>query len=909
MRHVLLTIAFFACAAVAFGRARETEFGNMAIHGNVKVDGTLGTTGTLTAAGASLLTGAVTMDSTLATTGAATIRGTVTAGSAGQTVGFAFGALTDGSGTKGIDFSTLSLTGATNRYFYYVGASDYYNANKLLSATSVQATTAYAVKYKPVSGGNLKLSIVEAGKTFQFMNEVAGSEEVARIDLSGNFRTDGMIEVTGANKSRFSGAVTMDKTLGTTGSLTVGGAAYVTGKLWGAAARFSDNVTMDKVLYTTGSARIGGTITALGTGHNRIAGPLVVNGNLTTDKVLYTTGSAHIGGAAYVTGKLWGAAARFSDNVTMDKVLYTTGSARIGGTITALGTGHNRIAGPLVVNGNLTTDKVLYTTGSAHIGGAAYVTGKLWGATAAYTGNVTVDGTLSSTGTMYVGANTVWHTGTFTAANHTDLTDTGETTLHYHQSDRDMTNHVGAAYQIWWSRYDTSMSPIPVGAAGTALLGTSSTTAPAFGWPWYLSAADGVPLRAAYVDTSGKLAATGAATFDSTVGTSDAISIRFNGGATNAVTLDNLNNGSLLLSPGTGGAIQASSSGNARGVEARDWQTSRTADTMVASGVLSVITGGKDNTASGLYAGVFASHNSTASGARSSAVIAGSSCTSSNYQTLAKGSSCQATGNGSTALGGTSLVASGDSATAIGGAKGTASGEGAMLLKDKGAGAVITNSTANSLLMSFGGGVRVEGSNFQITTGTLIVGGTTTSTIAGNLDVAGVIEAAQYLTATEPFGGDDDAAVAGLVAIQKLPDGKLDHRTLPRSVVEIRHVSESRDFYTTEGMAIRNAWLAGVVARYGTRQFVAGTKGVDKFLVNPETGAVIPTDHDSPTSMTRWTARGTYYVADLTKVVFAAAQAIRKQNGRIDTLQTQGATLKGRYDKLEAWAETKGYTP
>jgi hypothetical protein len=62
--------------------------------------------------------------------------------------------------------------------------------------------------------------------------------------------------------------------------------------------------------------------------------------------------------------------------------------------------------------------------------------------------------------------------------------------------------------------------------------------------------------------------------------------------------------GSLYVSPAGTGALQAQATtsstvgGNARGANAVDWQTSRTAATMVASGTYNAISGGRNNTAS-----------------------------------------------------------------------------------------------------------------------------------------------------------------------------------------------------------------------------------------------------------------------------------------------------------------------
>jgi hypothetical protein len=89
--------------------------------------------------------------------------------------------------------------------------------------------------------------------------------------------------------------------------------------------------------------------------------------------------------------------------------------------------------------------------------------------------------------------------------------------------------------------------------------------------------------------------------------------------------------------------------GNARGEYATDWQKSRSANTQVASGNYSIISGGNNNTASGLNSIAIGTGN-TASGAFASAAI---------------GRNNQATGSGATAIG-TSNISSG-TRSAIGG--------------------------------------------------------------------------------------------------------------------------------------------------------------------------------------------------------------------------------------------------
>ena len=84
----------------------------------------------------------------------------------------------------------------------------------------------------------------------------------------------------------------------------------------------------------------------------------------------------------------------------------------------------------------------------------------------------------------------------------------------------------------------------------------------------------------------------------------------------------------LVLQPKGTGALQAqqtdstATGGNARGANAVDWQTLRSTNSMVASGAVSVLLGGQNNTSSNYTSFMGAGANNTASGANA-AVVAG----------------------------------------------------------------------------------------------------------------------------------------------------------------------------------------------------------------------------------------------------------------------------------------------
>jgi len=97
----------------------------------------------------------------------------------------------------------------------------------------------------------------------------------------------------------------------------------------------------------------------------------------------------------------------------------------------------------------------------------------------------------------------------------------------------------------------------------------------------------------------------------------------------------------LALQPKGTGALQAQATtsttagGNARGANAVDWQTSRSAASQVASGAYTTVVGGNGNTASGTYS-VAGGFNNTTSG-EVSFVGGGSTNTASGFRSVATG--------------------------------------------------------------------------------------------------------------------------------------------------------------------------------------------------------------------------------------------------------------------------------
>ena len=137
----------------------------------------------------------------------------------------------------------------------------------------------------------------------------------------------------------------------------------------------------------------------------------------------------------------------------------------------------------------------------------------------------------------------------------------------------------------------------------------------------------------------------------------------------------------LALMPKGNGAITAQvpdgtvTGGNARGPYAVDLQMLRNANTQVASGTYSTVTGGRGNTASGTYSTVAGGWVNTAS-ATSSTVAGGYGNTASGQNsTVAGGEVNTASATNSTVAGGYVNTASGHTSTVAGGWNNTASGD------------------------------------------------------------------------------------------------------------------------------------------------------------------------------------------------------------------------------------------
>ena len=180
----------------------------------------------------------------------------------------------------------------------------------------------------------------------------------------------------------------------------------------------------------------------------------------------------------------------------------------------------------------------------------------------------------------------------------------------------------------------------------------------------------------------------------------------------------------LVVQPKGTGALQAqlndgtTTGGNARGANAVDWQTSRSAAVQVASGANSVLGGGFGSLASGSVSGVFA------------------------------GNQCQATNFNTAVLGGTFNVASGINSTVVGGASNTSAG----------------------YFNFMGGGFTNSGtSGASVTTQSGTMNGTTAVTLSGS---NASIRVGQYITGTSIASDTYVAAISGTsLTLSKVASG------------------------------------------------------------------------------------------------------------------------------------------
>jgi hypothetical protein len=188
-----------------------------------------------------------------------------------------------------------------------------------------------------------------------------------------------------------------------------------------------------------------------------------------------------------------------------------------------------------------------------------------------------------------------------------------------------------------------------------------------------------------------------------------------------------LSNGALYLQPAGTGALQAQATtssatgGNARGANAVDWQTLRSAATQVASGAAAVISGGQNNVASVL--------NATVGGGLENRVSGGYGAISGGYNNSVSNGGFNFIG------GGNSNTNNGNTAVLVGGSSNTSSGLynfiGGGFTNSATASAAVTTQSAT---MNATTAVTLSGSNASIKVGQYISG----TSIAGDTYVAAI---------------------------------------------------------------------------------------------------------------------------------------------------------------------------
>jgi len=201
------------------------------------------------------------------------------------------------------------------------------------------------------------------------------------------------------------------------------------------------------------------------------------------------------------------------------------------------------------------------------------------------------------------------------------------------------------------------------------------------------------------------------------------------------------NDGSLFVQPAGTGALQAqqttssATGGNARGANAVDWQTNRSAATQVASGSQSVLVGGQYNTSSGSLSFIGGGNANSATGF---------------YNFIGGGYTNTGTSNSAVATQATSTITSGSTAVTLSGSNasikvgqyitGTPIASGTYVSAISGTSLTLsqnaTSSTNATLSFYTPHGVVVAGGNNQATGSYSFIGGGGDAGTAGNRNVA-----------------------------------------------------------------------------------------------------------------------------------------------------------------------------
>ena len=243
-------------------------------------------------------------------------------------------------------------------------------------------------------------------------------------------------------------------------------------------------------------------------------------------------------------------------------------------------------------------------------------------------------------------------------------------------------------------------------------------------------------------------------------------------GTTNTTPLDIRVNGATRFYITPSGALQRNATGSARGTEAIDLQTSRSAPGQVASGNYSVISGGRNNQASGLSSVVSGGENNLASGTGST-VGGGTSNTASNSgASVGGGNNNTASGLRSIVTGGNSNTASGQTSLVVGGSSNTANNTSAVVTGGdnntaSGAQSFVGSGTSNtasgSRSLVVGGNTNTASGQTSVVVGGLsnLASGVSSAIVGGENNVASLNRAFIGTGTSNTASGQNSAVIAG----------------------------------------------------------------------------------------------------------------------------------------------------
>ena len=218
-------------------------------------------------------------------------------------------------------------------------------------------------------------------------------------------------------------------------------------------------------------------------------------------------------------------------------------------------------------------------------------------------------------------------------------------------------------------------------------------------------------------------------------------------GTTNTSPLEFRVNGVTRFYFVSSGAIQRNSSGNVRGNEAIDLQTSRTSPGQVAGGNFSVISGGRSNQANGQSAVISGGESNVASG--TGAVVGGgtSNSASNNGATVGGGNNNISSGLRSGVFSGNSNSASAQTALVVGGSSNAASGVSSVVVGGD-------NNTGSGGQTFVGSGTDNTASGLK----SLVVGGNTNTAQAQTSVVVGGFNNLASGVSSAIVGGENNVA-------------------------------------------------------------------------------------------------------------------------------------------------------